>query len=96
VRVCAAGHNGASDVDMDPLASCRMVALDVFSVVPRAAWVDLVVAIRGLLDLALALSIAITTPWFWPGPSRLRKYSLQLLPCGRYGSHTKEAHPGHQ
>ena len=66
VCVCAAVRVGASDVDMDRLASCRMAALDAFSVVPRAAWVDLVVASRGLLDPALAGSIAITTPWFWP------------------------------
>ena len=73
----AAGRNGASDVDMDRSASCRTAVLDAFSVVPRVAWVDLVVVSRGLLDLALACSIVITIPWFWPGPSRLRIFSLQ-------------------
>ena len=96
VRVsCAVGRNGASGVAMARLASCRMAALDAFNVVPRAAWVDLVVVSRGLLDLALARSIAITTPWFWLGPSRLRKCSLQHQPCGGSGSHTTEARPGH-
>ena len=86
----AVGWIGASDVGMDLLGSCRMAALDAFSVVPRAAWVDLAVASCGFLDRALACFIAITMPWFWPGPFHLRKFSLQLQPCGGYGLRTME------